>query len=216
MTEDLYLGRIVAVGRTTEGRMCAMYRVSSRSFPNRQAIAGDAAVRIVPKPGHEGDVMKNPYIAYNCARVVGQTAILSNGSHTDPIAEKVASGMAVRDALIYSLAVMDYEKDDYDTPRIAAVVQSRTAEGWLGVVRKDGLDVRSFTLEPGECFYLSTYERNIPTRHNKDALKETQAEGLCTYLLGKGAFAHFLHPVTAVAALESDAGFTFALKDHNA
>lgn len=216
MTESIYLGRIVGIGRTQEGRMTAMYRVSSRSFPNRQAIAGDAAVRIVPKPGHEGDVMKNPYIAYNCARIVGQTAILSNGSHTDPIAEKIASGMAVRDALVYSLAVMDYEKDDYDTPRIAAVVQAKTAEGWLGVVRKDGLDVRSFTLEPGDCFYLSTYERNIPTRHNKDALKETDAAGVCCHLLGKGAFAHFLHPVTAVAAVEGDAGFTFALKDHEA
>ena len=33
----MYLGRIVAAGLTKDGRAVAMYRVSSRSFPNREA-----------------------------------------------------------------------------------------------------------------------------------------------------------------------------------
>ncbi|MDR0932030.1 MAG: hypothetical protein LBM70_03310, partial [Victivallales bacterium] len=34
----MYLGRIVAIGMTKDGKPTAMYRVSSRSFPNREAV----------------------------------------------------------------------------------------------------------------------------------------------------------------------------------
>lgn len=34
----MYLGRIVAIGMTPQGKAAAMYRVSSRSFPNREAV----------------------------------------------------------------------------------------------------------------------------------------------------------------------------------
>src|SRR5208283_331073 len=118
----MYAGRIVAVGRNRKGQLAALYRVSSRSFPNREAQIKDNAVAIVPKKGAEGDVFKNPYIAYNCLRIAGRTAIATNGSHTDPITEKVAAGMPVRDAFAASLLALDYEKDSYNTPRIAAAV----------------------------------------------------------------------------------------------
>lgn len=54
-----YLGRIVAIGRNRQGACAAMYRVSSRSFPNRMAVLKPEAASIVPKPGYEGDVFKN-------------------------------------------------------------------------------------------------------------------------------------------------------------
>ena len=94
----MYVGRIVAVGRNRKGQLAALYRVSSRSFPNREAQIKENAVAIVPKKGAEGDVFKNPYIAYNCLRIAGRTAVATNGSQTDPIAEKVAAGMPLRDA----------------------------------------------------------------------------------------------------------------------
>ena len=37
----MYVGRIVAVGRTHAGANAALYRVSSRSFPNRMAVEVD-------------------------------------------------------------------------------------------------------------------------------------------------------------------------------
>src|SRR5690606_1219105 len=97
----MYIGRIVSVVQTPEGHLGAVYRVSSRSFPNRTAVVGETKVSIVPKAGHEGDIHKNPYIAYNCVQVVcgGMVAVVTNGSQTDPIAEKIAQGMPVRDAL---------------------------------------------------------------------------------------------------------------------
>ena len=66
----MYVGRIVAIGRTRAGSGAALYRVSSRSFPNREAKMLPGAVAIVPKPGFENDIFKNPYIAYNCVRLV--------------------------------------------------------------------------------------------------------------------------------------------------
>ncbi len=212
--EDIYLGRIVAVGRNVAGDLAALYRVSSRSFPNRRAQVNDTTVSIVPKEGHEGDVFKNPYIAYNCAKIVGETAIVTNGSHTDPIAEKVASGMCLRDALVYSLCVMDYEKDSYNTPRIAAIVRKGETTGWLGTVRHDGLDVRSFELKAGSCFYLSTYEHNVPCTHYASDFDAATADAACDYTLGGGgSFKHFTNAVTAVSLLETSGGFALAAKD---
>lgn len=212
--QDIYLGRIVAVGMNQDGKLAALYRVSSRSFPNRRAQVKADAVSIIPKEGHEGDVFKNPYIAYNCAKIVGKTAIVTNGSHTDPIAEKVTSGMSLRDALVYSLCVMDYEKDAYDTPRIAAIVRQGETKGWLGTVRRDGLDVRSFDLKPGSCFYLSTYEHNVPCGHYDSEFAANTADEACAYTLGGGgAFKHFLNPVTAVSLLERGGGFELAARD---
>jgi IMP cyclohydrolase len=192
-----------------------LYRVSSRSFPNRQAIVDEAAqrVRIVPKAGHESDVLKNPYIAYNCARLIGDTAIVTNGSHTDPIAEKVAAGMPLRDAFVAGLWAMDYEKDDYNTPRIAAAVRRGDEMGWLGVVRRDGLDVQSFRLEPGTCIHLSTYEHCIPGAVHTAPFAAGDALEACTFALGEGVFARFTLAVTAVSAFESRTGFALAARD---
>ena len=33
----MYVGRIIAIARNQSGQVAALYRVSSRSFPNRQA-----------------------------------------------------------------------------------------------------------------------------------------------------------------------------------
>lgn len=212
--QDIYLGRIVAAGMTVEGKLTALYRVSSRSFPNRKAVINKDVVSIVPKEGHEGDIFKNPYIAYNCAKIINnETAILTNGSHTDPIAEKIASGMNIRDALIYSLAVTDYEKDAYDTPRIAAIVRKGEKFGWLGTIRRDGMEIRSFELQKGRCFYLSTYEHSSPLPERCASLNASDAAGACVCALGQDEFAHFLNPVTAVCAVENSTGFTLAAQD---
>jgi len=139
----MYVGRIVGVGRTETGANTALYRVSSRSFPNRQAVDLGGKLAIVPREGHEGDIQKNPYIAYNCLRIANGWAIATNGSHTDPIVEKVAMGVPLRDALASCLLAMDYEKDDYDTPRIAAAVPASGDTGWLAIVRRESASFRA-------------------------------------------------------------------------
>jgi IMP cyclohydrolase len=212
---SIYLGRIVAAAITPDGNPAALYRVSSRSFPNRMAVlSADAKkVSIIPKPGHEQDITKNPYIAYNAAKLVGDYAILTNGSHTDPIAEKIALGLPPRDALALALLATDYEKDDYNTPRIASIVRRGSDTVWLGTVRHDGIDVQSFELEPGRIIHLSTYEPNIPLAERISPFAAETAEEACAFILGRGAFAEFTNPVTAVAAVAGKDGFSLALKD---
>jgi len=184
-----------------------MYRVSSRSFPNRYAVQSGTAVSIIPKPGSERDVMRNPYIAYNCLRIVGSTAVATNGSQTDPIADKLLSGMSIRDAIVTVLQALDYEHDSYDTPRIAAAVDQVTEEAYLGIVRRDALLVRGFALQPGSAFYVCTYEHNCPCeQYGDDGFDVADAADACNYVLGRGVFAELERPITAACAVATAEG----------
>jgi IMP cyclohydrolase len=210
----MYIGRIVSVAMTQDGRLCGAYRVSSRSFPNRMAVQREGAVSIVPKPGFESDVHKNPYIAYNCVRVVcdGQVAVVTNGSQTDAISEKIASGMAPRDALVLASIILDYEKDSYNTPRVSAVADKRDGgSGWLGIVRHDGLEVRRMPLTPGTFFYVATYEENTISDSFGGAYDAGSAVEAGKFIVSKGVFAQRENPVTAVAAMAAPAGFELGI-----
>ena len=211
----MYIGRIVSVAITKDGRLCASYRVSSRSFPNRMAVVAGDKVSIVPKPGHEGDVQRNPYIAYNCARLVagGNVAVVTNGSQTDPIAEKIDAGTPVRDALVSASILLDYEKDHLNTPRISAVADRRDGSGWLAIVRHDGLEVRRMPLEAGRFFYVATYEENRVADTQSGHYDAASAADACEFILRRGVFAQRENPVTAVAAMAVDGGFELAAKD---
>jgi len=207
----MYLGRIVAIGMTPEGKAVAMYRVSSRSFPNREATKKGNVVSIMPREGFEDDLKKSPYIAYNCVCLAGKYGVVSNGSQTDPIAEKIAMGLPPRDALTLTLLAMDYEKDDYSTPRIAAVIKQDSSEAYLGIVRKDAVIVRSFNLKPGDAYYISTYEKDTPQDSNHDAIFDAlNAQEACTYIIQKGVFADFELPVTSAAVLANGKTFDIA------
>ena len=196
----MYLGRIVSVGMNTEGKPFVAYRVSSRSFPNRMAKNFDDKASIIPKKGYENDIFENAYIAYNCIKIVDNIAIVSNGSHTDVIADKIAVGMNIKDAMALSLLTMDYEKDDFNTPRIAGVVTSNTDESsyecYIGIVTHEKILVEKVNL--GKAAFISTYECQSPTQVNFTA--KTSSEG-AKLILDQGDFAKFINPVTSVASI---------------
>ena len=206
----MYVGRIVAVGRTPQGRAAVLYRVSSRSFPNRRTVTTPRGLAVVPIEGHEKDIFKNPYIAYNAVRLAGDVAVATNGSQTDPIAEKIASGMSIRDAMVQALIALDYEKDTYNTPRIAVAVARDADEGWGGIVRRDGLHVRAFPLKAGTCFYFATYEVSDPREENASALGAVTAEDAARWIVSGGAFAGLEKPVCSAAAVAGPDGFATA------
>ena len=208
----MYVGRIVSIGMTPQGKTAAMYRVSSRSFPNREAKLINGVVSIMPRKGFEDDLSKNPYIAYNCIKTAGKYAVVTNGSQTDPIAEKINSGMTVRDAIATCLLALDYEKDDYNTPRIVAVADKDNPVGFLGIVRKDALHVAEFSLVPGKAYYVATYEHNTPAgcHYKDDNFDADTAQEACEYVIGKVVFADLENPVTAAAAVANEYGFDLA------
>lgn len=155
----MYVGRIVAVGQI-DGKPLAAYRVSSRSFPNRRAKIGERIASVGPID--PSDLARNPYIAYNCIRVMDEVAVVSNGSHTDPIAEKIEIGYPLRDAIALTLLAMDYEKDHLKTPRIAGAASP--TEAYLGIVTHDRLLVEKVE---GTAL-VATYEKTEPENVDVD------------------------------------------------
>ncbi|UWG46313.1 Archaeal IMP cyclohydrolase [Halanaeroarchaeum sp. HSR-CO] len=149
----MYIGRFIVVGPDV-----AAYRVSSRSFPHRQIVERDEVLTVVPT--EDADPTDNPYVSYNCVRPGGDAMVVGNGSHVDPIAEKLDLGYPARDALVSALLAMDFEKDDYDTPRIAGVVGEE--EAYIGIVRRDALLVRAVD----EPTLVATYEHDTPTDYD--------------------------------------------------
>jgi IMP cyclohydrolase len=196
----MYVGRFLVVGPTV-----GAYRVSSRSFPNRQATERDGAVTVGPTP--DAPETANPYISYNCLRRTGRGTVVGNGSHVDPIAEKLALGYPARDALAAPLLALDFEKDDYDTPRIAGIVGATddptvTDEpgALVGTVCRDALRAEAVT----EPTLVATYERDDPEPFD---LAATDAAGAARELYDH----EFEHRVCAAGVALTDDGFEMAV-----
>ena len=187
----MYIGRFLVVTPDI-----AAYRVSSRSFPDRTIVERDTALAVVPT--EDAAPTDNPYVSYHCVRIGDRSATIGNGSHVDPIAEKRALGYPARDALASTLLAMDFEKDEYDTPRIAAVLDETGAT--VGIVRRDGLHVTAVD----ESTILATYELDDPAGID---IEWGDAAGAA-----RGAFElDYEHPVCAAAVERADDGFRTAI-----
>jgi len=187
----MYVGRLLVAGPGL-----GAYRVSSRSFPNRRVVARDDVLTVGPTPAAaETD---NPYVSYNCVRPAGGGAALGNGSHVDPVAEKVERGYPARDALVTALHALDFERDDYDTPRIAAVVEPDAAH--VGIVRRDALLVERVA----EPTLVATYEEDRPRAFEFPATDPAAAARGVYHL-------DFEHPVCAAAASVDGGGVETAV-----
>ncbi|MFQ3285342.1 MAG: IMP cyclohydrolase [Natronomonas sp.] len=185
----MYVGRFIVVAPDR-----AAYRVSSRSFPNRRVLKREGALTVAPTA--EAPETDNPYISYNCLRTTADDthAVIGNGTQVDPITEKLELGYPPRDALAESLLALDYEKDDYDTPRIAGVVGE---ESYIGIVRRDALVVKSV----GEPTLVATYEKDAP---EPTELEATDAPAMAAELYDR----EFEHPVCAAAIAADGEGFS--------
>jgi IMP cyclohydrolase len=189
----MYVGRFIVVGPEV-----GAYRVSSRSFPNRQIIERDGTLTVTPTP--DAPETDNPYVEYNCVREGGDGVVIGNGSHVDPVAEKLELGYPTRDALAETLLALDFERDDYDTPRIAGVLGTTDATNepggaYVGVVRRDGLVVERVT----EPTLVATYERDHPVPF--DLAADSAAEA------ARELYDHeFEHAVCAAGVAVTEAG----------
>jgi IMP cyclohydrolase len=184
----MYVGRFIVVAPDRAG-----YRVSSRSFPNRKVLDRDGDLTVVPTA--EAPETDNPYISYNCLRTTADDAhaVIGNGTQVDPITEKLESGYPARDALAESLLALDYEKDDYDTPRIAGVVGE---ESYVGIVRRDALLVEAIE----EPTLVATYEKDAP---ETATLEASEPEAIARELYDR----EFEHPVCGAAVIRTADGF---------
>ncbi|MCK9566665.1 MAG: IMP cyclohydrolase, partial [Methanothrix sp.] len=147
---------------------------------------------------------KNPYIAYNCIRVAGDVAVVTNGTHTDMIIERIQDGQRPMDAMALSLAAYGYERDELDTPRIAGAVRGNRA--WMGIAKRDELRVKEFKLEGAQAFLVATYEK---TDFVAAALRGSSAGEIARMAFDQS----FEKPVCAAAAfaLPDMSGFDLAV-----
>ena len=184
----MYVGRFVIVAPDR-----AAYRVSSRSFPNRRVVERDGTLTVAPTA--DAPETDNPYISYNCVRTTadGEAAVVGNGTQVDPIVEKLELGYPARDALAETLLALDYEKDDYDTPRITGVVGE---ESYVGIVRRDALLVHAVEAPT----LVATYEKDRPEAVDLEA---TDPEAMARELYDR----EFEHPVCAAAVARADDNF---------
>jgi len=193
----MYIGRFIVVGPGV-----GAYRVSSRSFPNRRIADRDGLLTVEPTP--DAPETDNPYVSYNCLQVVsppasdGQWVVVGNGSHVDPIAEKIELGSPARDALAEPLLALDYEKDDYNTPRIAGVVTAESAH--IGTVRDDALLIKAVD----EPTLVATYEEDSP-RAYEFAVEDAADAAESVY------DADYEHAICAAAATVDADGASYAI-----
>ncbi len=186
----MYIGRFVVVAPDWAG-----YRVSSRSFPHRKIVDRDGTLTVTPTD--DAPPSDNPYISYNCLRSAGDVEVIGNGSHVDPIAEKLSLGYPPRDTLAQGLLTLDFEKDDYDTPRIAGVLGD---ESYIGIVRRDALLVEAVS----EPMIVATYEIDRP---EPIELEVADAEELARTLYDL----EYEHTVCAAGVTRSDDGVETAI-----
>jgi IMP cyclohydrolase len=95
---------------------------------------------------------------------------------------------------------MDYEKDDYNTPRIAAAIKSNTNkdsyEGYIGIVTDKKILVKE--IEYGKAMFISTYECQSPEDVEFSAKDSKSAAKL---ILNEGEFKKFTNPVASVGSV---------------
>lgn len=198
----MYVGRIVAVGRTG-GKSWAGYRVSSRSFPNRRAEVRGSSIMV--SPIDPKDLARNPYIAYNCIRTSstgGDVAVVANGTQADMIIERIVDGLPPLEAIAISLVAYGYERDELDTPRLAGAVRGSMA--CLGIAMKGEFRFKEITLKDDDAFMVATY--------GKTGFEPVAVSGIDASAVARAAYdLPFERPVCSAAAFQCNDGFELAV-----
>lgn len=197
----MYIGRTVIAGYTDEKKIFLGYILASRSFPERRAEIDGDSIKIESLKTVDYD---NPYIAYNCIKKLASgKAVVSNGTHTEIIANKLDVGYPGRDALAISLLSMDYERDEYNTPRIAACFDGNSL--YIGIIGKEKIMIDKILDE--KCMLISTYNKTHP--------EDISIKGLTAKDISKElCMLDYDHIIcSAVVCLNRDNNFEFATEE---
>ncbi len=204
----MYIGRFVAGGQLGDSSIALVYRVSSRLFPNRRIAIGEGSASVLPTD--ETAVTDNPYVSYVCARWTDTIAAVSNGSHTDPIFERLIDGVPAKEAISFCLGAVGYERDDYNTPRVVAVADLERGEMWFGIVAADRLHVQSAPMIAGKLWLLATNELHDAVAHARPVSATSAVEVADDVVAGPG-WNDLEYPVAALALKGGVRGWTTAL-----
>lgn len=132
----------------------------------------------------------------------GRFTVVSNGTHTRPIFERLKAGHSPRDAMAGVLMGLDREFDQHDTPRICGVFDAASDSLWLGSITATSLALMPLTVAAGQMAYVTTYERPLPSSSQVDGAFDPQrAAGICQHVVGGSIFADFDKAICAAATV---------------
>ncbi len=149
----------------------------------------------------------SPYIAYECLIWNSRFAVVSNGTHTGPIYERLKAGNAPRDAIVSVLVGLDREFDQHDTPRICGLVDLAENRLWLGSITATSLSVIPIEAWPGQLAYITTYEFPLPRTEQIDQdFDAVDPNTVCSHITRESVFSQFEKPVCAASWIGSASG----------
>jgi IMP cyclohydrolase len=190
----VYVGPIVAVGATPSGLPAIAYRISSRSHRDRTiTVDGDRG------QVHQRDE-DDPYVEYECARVVGPLVVVGNGSHVSAMADRLQAGSGPFDAAVLVLAALGHHQDGGETPRIAAVAGVGWSRGLLATMGGSWLQVEWVDLVAGTLSLVSAYDETAHITEPRPLAGAT-GEQLAAEVLAGAGWQELEHPVASLAAI---------------
>ena len=165
-----YLGRGLGIGKLSNEVDVAFYFVTGRSggSQNREFTEDRGVISTMPHDlaRSSGETSLTIYNAIRPVRTAdGWALVVSNGNHTDAIANQMASGGTFMEAMDRQT----YEPDPYKTPRIAGVIHPEGPDKYqLAIVGEseavaDQKEMRPYLYRPrdlrnGLVVAISTYE----------------------------------------------------------
>ena len=144
ISNNSYPGRGIVLGRNLNGMWIAIYWIMGRSDNSRNRIF-TYKDNVLSTEAADPSLVKDPsLIIYNAMRGIGHNIIVSNGSQTDVIYDKLMLGSS----FLASLENETYEPDKPNyTPRISGFIDKNRQRITLSIIK------RNHTGDTDHCFY---------------------------------------------------------------
>jgi len=139
LVENPYPGRGIVLGRSHGGRLLQYFWVMGRSESSRNRVLVREGREVRTQALDPAKVEDPSLVIYTCMREVRGHHLVSNGDHSDTLADAVAVGNSLHDVL----ATIGHEPDPpHFTPRIAGCISPGTVGplAWLAIVKADRFD----------------------------------------------------------------------------
>jgi len=162
ISENVYPGRGLVLGRNHENSWIVVYWIMGRSSNSRNRIFTYNNGILRTEVADSSMVEDPSLIIYNAMRDLDRCIVVSNGKHTDTICKGLEDGKSFYTALHSEKHEPDYP--NY-TPRISGIIQCEEGSMTLSIISRSEFSVeesehrfyRCTDIAPGYGFCLTTY-----------------------------------------------------------
>ena len=131
ISENVYPGRGIVLGRNHENSWIVIYWIMGRSSNSRNRIFTHENGILCTEAADLSNVEDPSLIIYDAMRDLGDCIVISNGNHTDTICEGLEKG----ESFYTALHSEKHEPDDPNyTPRISGIIQREEGSMTLSII----------------------------------------------------------------------------------